>query len=241
MKSYLLFATLNFLAFTGFSQSEFATTTPKRFSYGLYFSPNLNYRTLTSNATNNLVKATRDQEEIADFGFRAGMTFDYRISKKIDLSSGLIFSNRTFRTRSKRLVWSKSNASEAFISQLYSYVDIPLKVRYNISPDQKLNWFVSGGANLAFLPAHVQRNHTNTSGTWKVSRDRLNTMLSFLFLAEIEAGVAYRLTPAFTLRSSLYFQHALTSTNPNFNTREFLYSGGFSVGLIFTPQKEKKQ
>ena len=218
-----------------FSQTEQANKN-RKMAYGLFFSQTINYRTITSNAYNDLVKDFRDNAEIASMGFRTGLTFDYQISGNIDLQFGLIFSNRIIKTKSTKLVWPDANITQitdAFISRQYHYVDMPLKVKYNFAPQNRLNWFLSGGVSAAALISLNQRNHVKISGDWQVTKDEFPIASLMIFLAEIEPGVEYSFHPKIKLRSSLNFQHAFTATNPNYKTKEYLYAGGISFRLDF--------
>jgi len=209
-------------------------------SYGLYLSPTINYRTLTSNAPNNLVKEIRDKEEIAGLSYRAGGTFNYRISDKMALQSGLILSNRVFKTAKQALVWSESNASnptEAYISQQYFYLDIPLKLKYTFLTQKRLEVFVSGGINTALFFLYNNKNHVNVSGNWEVSTNQSSNLSSINFLAEIESGIEYKFNSKLKFRTALFFIHGITPTNANLKTKEFLYSGGLNFGFVFTPYK----
>lgn len=242
MKHVLIFA-LSLICWDLYAQSE-PEIQLRRVSHGLYLSPTLNYRTLTSKASTDLVKTIRDEEEVAGFGYRAGWTMDYLLSEKIGLQSGLILSNRVFRTSKENLAWSDpgiNDVTEAYISQQYVYLDIPLKVKYNLSPQKKLNYFVAGGLTTSLFFWYSRRNHVKVADEWEVSKKQSFLSNSLNLFAEFESGVEYRLSPRLNLRTALNFQHALLPTNSNLKTKEYLYSAGWSVGLVFTPYKKVKR
>lgn len=238
MKYLLIFIALIFST-KAFSQLE-ATKQSKRMSYGIYLSPTISYRTLTTDTNLDLVKEIRNNKEVAGIGYRVGITFDYRITNKLEVQSGLILSNRVFKTSEKDLVWSETdfiNFSESFISHQYLYMDIPLKLKYNIMPQRRFNVFVSGGVNTALFFLYNRKNHVKNLEDWEITKDQSFNLNSINILAEIESGIEYKINSKLKFRSALNFIHAFTPTNSNLNTKEYLYSGGLSVGLILTPNK----
>lgn len=223
-----------------FSQTDSPVKTHKRISYGVSISPTLNYRTLISNGPNDVIKEIRNENEITGFGFRAGLTFDYKLTKKLNLQTGLIFAQRNFRTTSRKLNWSNSsisNITEAYISRRYDNIDIPVKLQYKVFETEKWNWFISTGAIASFFINHTQRNHIKVSNKWETTKDELLDVALTIFYGEIESGIAFRINPTIQFRGSLYFQHAITATNPKYKTKDFIYTGGVNLGLIFTPFK----
>lgn len=236
---YFLFFILLLLCIDAQSQS-LQWQQQRKMSYGLFFSPTINYRTLTSEAPTDLVKEIRDSEEEAALGYRAGITLDYRLTKQLELQFGLILSNRIFKTAEQSPIWSDETITEitsTSISNQYLYLDIPLKLKYNFSSQKRLNWFVSGGINTSLFFLYNRKNHVQISGEWVVSKDQSFHTNPLNFFAEIESGMEYKVFPRLKIRLSANFQYALTSTNSNLKTKEYLYNSGVGVGLIFTPKK----
>lgn len=214
----------------------------QKISFGLVLSPTINYRSLTSDAANDFVKDQRDESETVGFRYQGGLTIDFRPSEKLEIQSGVIFADRLFRTKSIELVWPSGvpEFSEAYVSQRYLSVDVPLRLRYTLLARNKFNYYVAGGVTAAFFVARQQRNHVLSSGSWEVTQSPLLNESTWMLLGEMEAGLDYALSTRLKLRAALNFQHGLTPTNPDYPTKEYLYSGGIRFGLVFTPTKRSK-
>ena len=105
--------------------------------------------------------------------------------------------------------------------------------------DDGLPFFPDGTiiVNTSLFFLYNRKNHVNTSGDWEVFKDQSFFAQSLNFFGEIEMGIEYRLNSRFKVRSTINFQHALVPTNLNLKTKEYLYSGGIGLGLVFTPHK----
>ena len=85
-----------FLSFSAKSQT--GESKPKKFSFGVNFSPDYSYRRLYSNNPDHdfLINQLNDWEEPA-FGFTTGLSVRYLVNKKFELESGLQYSDKTFK------------------------------------------------------------------------------------------------------------------------------------------------
>lgn len=237
MRSFALLL-LSLLTITATAQVE-AALEPSKLSFGVFAAPTLNYRTLTSQASNSIILDSRNELEIAGLGYQTGLHVDYRLNTKLELQAGVVYSMRMFRNQTETLVWpagSESNVTEAFISQQYEFLKIPLSLRYNFTTGNKLNYYAAAGLSLSFMLSHQQRNHINTGGSWSfTSNEQLLANPNMIF-AQLEGGVDYAFNSSFKLRAGLSFQHSLSATNPTLSTKEYLYNGGLRLGLVFTPK-----
>ena len=68
---------------------------------GLCFSPDYCYRKLVTNNSSSyaFLKESRDSMEIPKFGFTTGLSFLYKINKRISIELGLQFSNKGEKTK----------------------------------------------------------------------------------------------------------------------------------------------
>ncbi len=210
------------------------------FSIGVHFSPTYNYRLLKSNATTDLVKEIRDQEEIANFGYRTGVTIAYGISTKFNLQSGLFFANRVYRTRTESLNWVDPNisaATETFRSRQFQYIEIPLYVQYTFFQKERVHVFAELGGVASLNYRNFERNHVNINGDWEITSLDSPNLSHTIFMLASGIGAEYKISPRIKLRGAILFQQAITPVNRDLPTKELLNSGGLNFGLIFSSKK----
>lgn len=235
----LFIAVLLLLSCAVYSQSPTESklnSRTRKLSIGAFFTPTYNYRHLNSQGSNNLVAQIRNAEEVAKAGFCTGIIIEHQLSNSFSLQYGLSYANRGFKTSIQQLNWtdpSITHFSAAYISQRYNYLDFSFRPKYHIALNESLTWFVSSGMSMAFLFSSYQRNHVKVSDAWQVTNDELPIASLSIFLIDIETGIDYHITSRLSLRTTLYLQQAISATNPNFQTQEYLYNTGPSLGIVF--------
>lgn len=220
------------------AQSEM-TSTSSKLSYGLYFSPAIGYRILSSEPAEAWLKERRDLEEESAFGYRFGAKIDYRFSDKIGLQTGLVFADRVYKTIESppTFINPPTDAiTSSYLSFHYKYLDIPLRVKYNFPSQTKLNFFLAGGVTTSIFLSYSKDIHTQTNTDWTISKDKKSIGYDRLnFFAVLGSGVEYSLSSKVSIRTSVNMEYGLKATNINLPTTERLFAGGMELGIVFTP------
>ncbi len=117
----------------------------KRFFIGINVSPDICYRTMVNpeNASPDQTHLNifRDSIEVPKFGYTAGLNFSYRINKRLNIQTGIQYSNKGFKTipvnyYDRYFILSYTYyrylpREKAIYISNYSYVDFPLTVNYS--------------------------------------------------------------------------------------------------------------
>ena len=108
---------------------------------GINFSPDFSYRTLFNNdgnSFNNVIIDSRNERELAKFGYTFGLNFNYNFNKNIGFGTGLLFSNKGYQASFTNLFFGNVNQgfgntivsttpqSLKFYDNFY-YLDIPIR------------------------------------------------------------------------------------------------------------------
>ncbi len=187
------------------------------------------------------MKEQRDANERFGISQSAGMTFAYRIGEKWRLELGVLYGDRTFRSKKESLGWPAGTdgaPSEGYMSFHYYYGDIPIKVKYNILQTAPFTVFVGAGATLSIFGQYNRNTHIRNEDGWEVNNIDRNYFVNYdemNFSALLEAGVEYNISPAFKFALALNGQIPLKPTNSNTTLKEHLYSIGVGIGFIYNP------
>lgn len=212
-----------------------------RVGIGLYYNPSFTYRTLTpSTESGEFLKEQRNQKEIFGLSQSAGATVDVRITSRFRIELGVLYGDRSYRTKTEELEWTSGTEepSAAYMSFHHYYGDIPLKIKYDVLQTDKFNVFVGAGATMSIFGQYNRNTHTREGNTWSVSNKDKNYFVQFdeaNFFALVDAGIEYKLSQAFKLAVALNGQIPLKAANSNMALKEHFYSIGLGIGLIFNP------
>ncbi len=227
-----------FASFTAYAQDA---TSVSRISVGFNFSPDYNYRTIQGNEpgdeTGNVIESRNDRE-IAKFGYTTGFIFSISFSKKVAFETGLQYSNKGYQTKIMDLVFEGEPTNSllparAIFHYSYHYIGIPLKLNLFFGEgDLRL---VSGiGVTTNFLLNVQNRNNfeysdgkketTKSKGTDGFNKIDVSPMISF--------GIDYKLTNTIHLSAEPTFRYGLIKTTSTPAT-ENLWNAGVNLGLSF--------
>jgi hypothetical protein len=215
-------------------------TKPIKISLGISFSPDYCYRTLIPNASSKWIAEARDTFEIPTFGYTTGLNLALKISKRIILETGLLFSDRGEKTHKYSLFALDTLGqlnSEVPIKITYFfhylYLEIPLKIKYCIL-NRRMKVFISGGISPNIFLTQKTRyiaeyldGHTNTHTSTSSSDYRI---LNLSIIAS--AGMSYDVTSRlyFTIEPT-YRRSIISIVDAPIKT--FLYSIGLNTGLYY--------
>jgi len=222
---------------------ETDTLPPRKFSWGLSFSPDNCYRSLNYRNSVQWLEAERNREEISKLGFTCGIRLSRRISEGISLDAGLLFSDKGEKTRWQHLNWVGGDVSRPLQSRVsfhYQYFDVPVKLNYYFKKN-KLRFFVSAGisSNLFIRQRTViylkyeNGDRTKTKNNEPAIYSRIN------FSLLVGAGLSIDLSKRLSLRIEPVFRRSLSPVIMNVPDKEYLYSVGLDIGIYLRLKNRK--
>ena len=235
---------LSFTLFTIFPLIVFCqqpdATTKIKLSLGLSFSPDYCYRTLKPDAGSKWIAEARDTFEIPTFGYTAGLILNLKITKRISLETGLLFSDRGERTKKMTLypldtLGQLNSTIPTKITYFYHYLylEIPCKINYCLL-NRRMKIFISGGISPSiFLTQRTKSiaeyfdEHTNTRSTNSNSDFRI---FGLSFTGSV--GFSYDLTSKFFLTIEPTYRRSIISI-VDAPIRGYMYSIGLNTGLYY--------
>lgn len=220
------------------SQSSDSTHFSK-FEVGFIFSPDYSYRVLKTDASHSWMKYTYDTLEVSRFSFTAGASILLRLTKKLSLSTGILFADKGEKTKR----YATRNAIN-YTNHFY-YLDIPLKVNYYLrdkkyyfSKPRKLKLFLSAGNSVnIFLNSRSITRTVNTGDKESLAISPEISRINISLLAGF--GLEYPLTQKWLFRLESNYRRSITPV-ANTSLKKYFYSFGLNIGLsckISTSQK----
>lgn len=202
---------------------------------GFSFSPDYSYRSLKSDASNQLIKEIRDTLEVPKFGYTAGINLLFHIHKKIVVETGLLFSDKGEKTKKTSFVNVTNDQLPTYYTYKYHYyyLDIPLKVNYYVLMG-KLKIYLTAGISgnifltqkTTLLEGHDNKDTKRTSFTFNPEFNRFN--LAFV----AGAGINYKVSKRTDLKVEPIYRRSITPID-NFPIKVYLYSAGLNIGLTY--------
>lgn len=214
------------------------TTDSKSFWLGVSFSPDYCFRYLKGDASSQSTIHFRDSMEYAKFGFTTGLIIIYDLNQKIKIETGLLFSDKGERSKKYRNIISTGPPDQPYPINVYfinhyQYIDIPVKITYNII-GSKSTIFISSGisSNLFFKDRSKGFMEMSDGSIRKRGGDSLIGVkqLNFSLLAGI--GLDYNIKNRFKIRIEPIYRYSFTPSN-NKQPKSFLYSFGTNLGIFY--------
>jgi hypothetical protein len=236
MRSLLLLMVILFPAMT-FCQQEKSSRRLR--SVGIVISPNHSYRTLNFAPSHEWIAEMRNNEEVGNFGFTAGFQAHYRLGSKLKFETGLLYSNKSLKTKYENLTWASSDPELPSRSKTiyhFKYLELPASVSYNFLVINRMSLFATTGlsANI-FLSRKTTVAITYPDGNNSSHASSKQTGYSrFNLSAMIGAGIDYRLSKRITLRAAPIYQRSLTSIVADDDAKEYFFSFGVNTGIYYT-------
>ena len=237
MKQIVFFLALLPLALFGQSSDPVRV---KRFAIGLNYSPDYSYRTLKPTEQSKWIADSRDTIEIPKYGYTAGLNFLFRLNKKLTLETGLQYSNKGEKTKTRTLgildpnsPQSPTNTIEVTFVYSYNYLDIPIKANYYLI-NQKFKLFLSGGisSNL-FLSSTSKSTISFAPGNSSTNTSKSSTKYSSVNFALLAGfGIEHQLNSRFSLRLEPIYRRSIIPII-DAPIRGYLYSAGMNFGFYY--------
>ena len=215
----------------------------KRFTFGIFASPDLDYRNLTANTQENYPQVSyynrpypnnyyntaidRNKIEIPKLGFTVGTNLSYYFMKHFALSLGASFARKGYCTRDS--YYGTSRPKGNFERYQFNYIEIPLKANFNFGK-KKIRFVVSAGATSAFLLYEQTsvRQQTLNFGK-KRYKDIKYSFNSFNLFPTGSIGIEFKIAKKIRLQIEPTFSYGLMSTINSYYD-ENLWSAGLNIG-----------
>ena len=230
-KIFILIAIL--ATYTTYGQDA---NTDSRISIGFNFSPDYNYRTIKS--TDKVPDPgfeSWENKQIGKFGYTTGLFLLFKYSDKLELETGLQYSNKGYQSKQMDLFFETNPLLPAKATFHYSYQYLGIPVKLNMLFGEGDVRFISGiGFTTNFLLNVQNRNNfeysdgkketTKSKGTDGFNKIDISPMISF--------GIDYKLTNAINLRAEPTFRYGIIKTKDS-PIKENLWNAGVNLALSF--------
>lgn len=220
----------------------------RRIFIGLSFSSDYCYRSLHQVDTEitdslwNYVKNIEDSIEKPKFGYTAGINVVYRISKKLDIESGLYFSNKGYKTIPILTYYDWEYPPVVAVNKSsYYYLVIPLKVNYTFLRS-KMKIVASLGTSLdIFLKSYVKTTAEDPtesfttqkrSSSYKYRKIDISPMLGLGVRYDISQKLIVKMEPTFSYGILDIDNKSLTSYQSS-----HLWKAGVEIGCLIALNK----
>jgi len=238
---------LTFLIATIFSLSVYGQDTLKskptkdfkRVLIGVNFSPDYCYRTLKNNdgsSSSTFVLESRNDREIAKFGYTAGLNVCYNFTNLIGIETGVQYSNKGYQTKMQDLIWGQPDPSlptKAKFIYNDNYIDIPLKVNFTFGK-KKFRFCASAG-----LTTNIFINETSTSvqefsdGDQKKQTSKTSFSYKRIDLSPtVSIGVDYKINNKMNLKVEPTFRYGVLKIIDSPVTG-YLWNAGLNISYYF--------
>jgi len=212
-KIFLLLASIPFLAN---AQENKKNEAGKKIYVGFSFSPDYAFRTLKNNdgsSSSDYVIKSRNDIEKGKFSFTTGFNLNLVLSKKIELQTGLLYSDRGYRSpkRVPDFAVQPSGAPTHIKSKAsFNYIDVPLKLNF-VSGKGSVKFIAGIGfaANLLFHNSEKAIYYYPDGNEKKYDVSEGYDYKKFNLSALVNSGVEYQLSKNISLRAEPTFRYGL--------------------------------
>lgn len=222
--------TLCTLLYTTFLFSQDTT----RWKIGVHFSPDLCYRILSLNGSDDakFILEHRNHLETRKFGFTTGVSGLWQFSSHFELSAGILYSNKGYRTKKMSLDPIIEGTS---IRTQYNYhcIDIPIGINY-IAGKKRLKFIgtIALTTNVFLTEIGKSYQYYGSEKPQKKSGKTNDEYRPIWLTGEVGAGVSYDLNDRYSIRLIPCFRYGLTRINDTPIVGR-LWSAGVNVGGYF--------
>lgn len=235
MKQLLILAT-TLASLTAQGQN---TSPVKKILIGFNFSPDYNSRTLKNNdgnPSNDLIIKSRNDIEVAKFGYTTELNACFNFSQLAGLETGIQFSSKGYQTKNQDLTYFPPNPDlPAKLKSIYAYqyIGIPLKAKFSFGTNQVR--FVSSIGFITNFLLNVKQTsaYEYTNGnTEKKSQSSKSGFNKVDFSPMISAGIEYRLNKKIHLLAEPTSRYGILKTK-DAPVTENLWNVGLNFGFYY--------
>lgn len=188
--------------------------------------------TLTNNQWNSIINA-EDSLIIPKKGMTACFAISYRISKKLEIETGIQYSNKGYQTISMLTMYDITKPPENAQNIMnFSYFDIPLKANLSLL-DKRFQFLIGAGVTLNV--------HSKTSATTVPDNPTqefyIQTYVSdypynkINITPTVNIGIKYNLSEIVSLRAEPTFRYSILNIDKKSYKATYLWSAGLNLGF----------
>ncbi len=232
-----------FLSISVKSQTE--VSKPKKFSFGVNYSPDYSYRSLHSNNSDyDLAMNQLNDWEVPAFGFTTGLSVRYLANEKFEFESGIQFSDKTynfdvnkddFEIPDNGLYQPDDPAipERSITKNHFYYLGVPIKLNYYFL-QKRIRMYVSAGVSADFFLDAKSKTIMKFSDRTEIHEDFENdydyNKISLTGLAGF--GAETNLSQRFGIRVEPVFRYSFTPILDEL-VKVNLYSAGLNVIIFY--------
>ena len=209
----------------------------KRVYLGINFSPDYSYRALSGDGaqvTSDLIEGRNSIEE-AKFGYTQGLSLRYRVTKRLGLETGFLYSNKGYHVPKYNVGIDLFGGNEPSIVQWvvhYRFMEVPLKATYSFSRG-KFRGFATAGTTVGKLlqAEHILRAQ-QPDGYWQTrSTDSSTNFRSPMLSAVVGGGIDYHPNHWLMFRLAPELRYGMHSMVEDAPIQETLFTLGTNAGM----------
>lgn len=205
-----------------------------KFSFGVNFSPNYSYRTLTSSDEFQFALDARNEGEHPSFGYNTGIAVQLDLVNNIELELGIQLSSQThiFKKVPIHNMHGPHPLGFADYQLRYFYVEVPLKINYRLVNNRFFGYITSGVSLNRFINAKYKSWLTYLTGDTEILSSDIETdnfNKSVVALAG-GFGIGYHISEKLNLRLEPLFRYSLTPLEDT-PLKQYNYSIGCQAGI----------
>jgi len=231
---------MTFSSFVVQGQESKPSENIKRILIGVNFSPDYNFRTLKNNdgsSSSDLVIKSRNDIEIAKFGYTAGLNVCINFSQLVGLETGIQYSNKGYKTKDQDLIFAQPNPSLPTKSKFiytYQYIGIPLKAKFTVGKS-KVRFLSSVGFMTNFLLQVKQTNILEYSDgkTDEKTQSITSNFKKVDISPMISLGIDYKVSDKIHLIAEPTFRYGVIKTK-DAPVTENLWNAGLNIVFYYS-------
>ena len=218
---------------------------PKKFSFGVNFSPDYSYRSLHSNnPDNDFVMNQLNDWEVPAFGFTTGLSVRYLANEKFEFESGIQFSDKTYNFDVNNDDYITPNdglnqpddpaiPDRSVTRNHFYYLGVPVKLNYYFL-QKRIRMYVSAGISADFFLDDKSKSFMKFSDGSEIHENYENdydyNKISLTGLAGF--GAETKLSQRFGIRVEPVFRYSFTPLVAA-PMKGYLYSAGLNLVLFY--------
>ena len=206
---------------------------------GFSFSPDYSSRTLKNNdgsPSSDLVINSRNDNEVAKFGYTTGLNFCFNFSQLVGFETGIQFSNKGYKTKIQDLIYfppSPSSPTKSKTTFAYQYIGIPLKAKFSFGKSKV--HFISSIGFMTNLLLNVKQTNNFKYSNGKTEKKTQSTTSGFKKVdisPIISVGLDYKLNNKIHLLAEPTFRYEIIKTK-DAPVSENLWNVGLNAGFYY--------
>ncbi len=236
--SVIPFIFLVFLSMSVKSQTE--EPKPKKFSFGVNFSPDYSYRSLHSNNSDyDFAMNQLNDWEVPAFGFTTGLSVRYLANEKFEFESGIQFSDKIYNFDVNKDDWDVPVHEDPAIPDRsvtknhFYYLGVPVKLNYYFL-QKRIRMYLSAGVSADFFLDDKSKSIMKFSDGTEIRETFENdydyNKISLTGLAGF--GAETKLSQRFGIRVEPVFRYSFTPLLDEL-MKVNLYSAGLNFVLYY--------